>query len=150
MATEVKHAELWILLAVLIIVLYFIIVYPLIHHYGDASNEAAAIANLRTISSAEELYRFTHDRYGTFKELLGEEMLDEKLAEATSPRQAKAGYYYRLTLTKDGWYCVASPARPGKTGTRSFWINQTGEERWSKCESKDDPPAGPDSKKLGQ
>lgn len=135
-----------------LVIIVLIIVWMIDLYVNPKCNyESGAIANLRTISSAEELYKTRNGRYCSLADLytLGV-YIDESLSQATCPRQAKAGYYFTLTVGNGKWSCTAIPTRPGKTATRSFYIDQTGAIYWAVCESEDDPPAGPDSKLLGK
>ncbi len=114
-----------------------------------AANEAMAISSLRTISSFQELFHTRYDRYGTLAELDSMNFMDSSLADATNPKSAKHGYYYRLTAGEEEWSCTALPAAPGKTGGRSFFINEVGVIYFRPCKSKDDPLADEHSSTLG-
>ena len=103
---------------------------------------------LRTLCSAEEFFYAKFDRYGTLDELLREDMLDFSLARATKAENASNGYYFRLTVENEKWSCVAMPAEPGKTGGRSFFINETGGMTFKACNSNNDAPADIDSSPL--
>jgi len=105
---------------------------------------------LKTISCAQELYYTRHEKYGTLAELCKAKSLHESLEKAINPEHGKSGYYFLLTLTKDGWSCKAIPAVAGETGKRIFFVNQTGIIRTAPCESKDDPPANAKSPPLGR
>jgi predicted RNA-binding Zn-ribbon protein involved in translation (DUF1610 family) len=116
------------------------------------ANEASAISVLRTLSSAQELYCTRYGYYATLPQLANANMIDTVLANATTPQRAKYGYYFQLTLvfkaagvsvTQTGWQCTALPAEPGVTGTRSFFIDETGVIYFAPCESSSDPPASP-------
>jgi len=114
-----------------------------------AANEAYAISRLRTISAAQELFYARYERYGTLDELDTANMVDSVLARAIIPEKAASGYYYRLSVGQEEWSCTALPARPGRTGTRSFFIDETGVIYFSRCNSTSDPPADVDSPVLG-
>ena len=111
-------------------------------------NEGMAIVSLRTLCSAQEFFYAKFDRYGTLDELLREDMLDFSLARATKAENASNGYYFRLTVENEKWSCVAMPAEPGKTGGRSFFINETGGMTFKPCNSNNDAPADIDSSPL--
>lgn len=110
--------------------------------------EALAIAHLRTIASAQEIYHGRNKKYGASNELLKAHMISKALAEATVPEKAVNGYSFQIALTGDGWSCTAIPVYPGKTATRSFFSDETGVIRWAPCEKEDDLPAGPESPEL--
>jgi len=104
------------------------------------SNEACAIAALRTMSSAEELYFNRYKTYATLSQLAatGVDMIDGITAAAIDPQHEKGGYYYILTVGHDGktWCCIARPAAWGKTGQRNFWVFADGAIYYSTKENK--------------
>jgi hypothetical protein len=112
------------------------------------TSEALAISTLRTISSAQELYKTRFERYASLSELGKAKMIDRVLVEAASPEHPKTGYYFILKHGGSNWSCIALPVRPGDSGNRSFHIDETGRIRFEKCESEQDRPAGPDSPEL--
>jgi type II secretory pathway pseudopilin PulG/ribosomal protein L40E len=114
-----------------------------------AANEASAISCLRVISSSQELFYTRYDRYGTLNELETMNIIDPALAAATRPGKARRGYYYRLTAGHNEWSCTAMPAEPGKTGARSFFINDVGVIYYRSCTSRSDPPADETGSMLG-
>lgn len=107
-----------------------------------AANETAAVATLRTIHSAQTLYR-EHDRdgngtldYADYLSVLGAaSLVDQQLATST-----KQGYHFRMIrrLASDGpesvfhdatfftWNMLSWPEQLGASGTRYFHIDQTG------------------------
>ncbi len=106
-------------------------------------NEAAAIASLRTLQTAQTLFREAdtekdgeHD-FGTLQELTEVGFIDSVLGSGR-----KSGYRFAVLLMKDSefeWSATAAPIHLGVTGTRSFFIDETGVIRWSA-----DGPAGSD------
>jgi prepilin-type N-terminal cleavage/methylation domain-containing protein len=88
-----------------------------------AANEASAISAVRTISSAEEGYRATYGTgsFGTFTQLVGRQMVDSVLSNATAVNKAKSGYIYSLNVPADGSvYCVGSAPATDYQGSRNF------------------------------
>jgi hypothetical protein len=136
----------FIILGALILFIIFAIVIPNLD--SRASNPAAAISTLRTLSSAQELYNTRWKRYANLAELYRANMIGELLGKATNPEHAKSGYYFRMSLTEDSWSCVAIPVYPGSSGGRSFFIDETGEIREEPCMSKNDPRANKKSPTL--
>jgi hypothetical protein len=134
---------------VIIIALIVFIVYISLPRLGPtprfAINETQAVAALRTICNAQHLYHTRYKTYTTLELLLTEDAIRPELAKAVNPECAKNGYYFKVTLGEDQWSCVALPAKPGKSGKRSFFTDNTAVVRQAKCESAADPPAGPDS-----
>ncbi len=85
-----------------------------------AANEAAAIRNLRTLSSAEEVYQSTSGagHYGTMQELLTAGLIDASLARGVK-------YNYRFEIKTDGttFEVLATPTKDSDTGSRSFYLS---------------------------
>jgi hypothetical protein len=104
------------------------------HRHRHVGNEVAAIGALKTIGSAQALFREADKEgdgnldYGTLFEL-GEAgtsgLIDSVLASGT-----KQGYYfqagYGLQTSEFLWFATAEPAIPGTTGDRYFATNQEG------------------------
>jgi DNA-directed RNA polymerase subunit RPC12/RpoP len=109
-------------------------------------NESSAISMLRTISSCEELFVTRYGRYATLRQLADKNLLDSQMKGGS-----RYGYYFDLNPSgSQSWWCVAYPREPGTTGSRSFYINETGVLRWMKCESMNDLPADSNSLPLGR
>ncbi len=112
-----------------------------------SGNEAAAIAALRTITSAETQFQtsgFTDadgDNVGDYGPLNGAASLanpapgtapfiDEVLATGT-----KSGYTFVIAVDNAGdgdeaYTCVARPVTYGRTGVRSFFLDESGVIRY--------------------
>ena len=113
-----------------------------------AANEGSAMATLRTLASAETTYQATmgEGKYGTLRELAAGGLIDAKLATGT-----KNGYNFTIELTTTdlnypGFAVVGVPITYQSTGTRSFYVDETGVIRAGdnsgRPSSKDDPPVG--------
>jgi hypothetical protein len=85
------------------------------------ANEMIAISMLRMISSAESTYQSTKGKgkYGTLDNLVAEKLVSTEYLN-------KYGYDVELTASGDHFEAVATPREYGKTGKRSFFIDQTG------------------------
>lgn len=102
-----------------------------------AGNEAAALGALKTISSAQALFREGDKdddgvfNYGSLGPLEDANLIDGVLGGGT-----KNGYLFECEAGTDSpeftWWATARPAIPGKTGDRYFYINQTGVIYFSK------------------
>ena len=102
------------------------------------ANGFSPIHLLRTISSAQELYRSRNDCYGDYFDLLNIKYIDLRLAR-TDPdhpeHQEIHGYNFDIQLNKDksDWCCIATPERWSEDGSRNWkidskgiiWINNT-------------------------
>ena len=119
------------------------------------AHEAAAVSNLRTITSAEIAYSTTYGiGYSTDLLRLGGNSLTADPTQAGLIDNALAsgnrnGYSYAYTVvTTDPngnvvqYSIVADPLNPGLSGQRSFYTDQTGviRENWSASAGPSDPP----------
>ena len=93
-----------------------------------AANEGAAMSSLRTLASAEATYQATtgDGKYGTLDELAAANLIDVRLATGT-----KSGYKFTVELTNHesdypGFEIVGVPMTYGSSGTRSFYVDETG------------------------
>jgi len=121
-----------IMIVVAIISLLAAIAIPNLLRARHNANEAAGIAALRTISTACESYRSaqTPTSYPANLAVLSTEKppyIDATLAAAVSTDTAKQGYYYTYALKNANQYtCTATPAVSGTTGTRIFFVDESG------------------------
>ncbi len=92
-----------------------------------AANEASAISNLRTISSAEANYRATtgYGSFATLAQLESQSMIDSSLANATSSSTTKSGYFYAVTTSGETYFLGAAAATTNQ-GSRRFTSDQSG------------------------
>ena len=99
-----------------------------------AANEASAISALRTISSAQELYKTRYGKYGDCEDLndgIRVKYIDELLARADPdhPRHMdKNDYNVDISVNWDNtdWCAIATPGDWGKDGERNFKISSDG------------------------
>ena len=96
-----------------------------------SANEAAAIKTLRTIAEQQMLYYNSHQRtsFGTFDEMLKENMLDTRFAGTTPVVE---GYLFQMrvipksTSTQPGYAVNADPQVTegvGATGKNHFYLD---------------------------
>jgi type IV pilus assembly protein PilA len=137
-----------IMIVVAIIMLLAAIAVPNLLRARLASNEAAAIAALKALSTAAQTYRATHRGYP--EELSGlvdgvpPPYIDSGLASGK-----KQGYEFTFAGTDDdgsgnlqGFAATAVPVAVGTTGNRRFFIDTSGVIRFNPTEdatSADDP-----------
>lgn len=121
-----------IMIVVAIISLLAAIAIPNLLRARHNANEAAAIAGLRTISSACESFRATQTPtdYPASLAVLNTatpSYIDDNLSAATAAATATKGYFYTYARVNANQYtCTATPAVSGTTGTRIFFVNETG------------------------
>jgi prepilin-type N-terminal cleavage/methylation domain-containing protein len=121
-----------IMIVVAIIALLAAIAIPNLLRARHNANESTAISALRTISTACESFRAaqTPPTYPADLAALGNAVppyIDSALAGAVTADTAKQGYYYTYTLGNANQYtCIGEPAVPGTTGTRIFFVDESG------------------------
>ena len=121
-----------IMIVVAIISLLAAIAIPNLLRARHNANEAAAIAALRTISTACESFRSaqTPTSYPASLAVLSgatPPYIDNSLGAATAAATAKQGYFYTYAFTNVNQYtCTANPAVSGTTGTRVFFVDESG------------------------
>jgi|SRR6187200_1930159 len=98
-----------LLIVVAIILIIATIAIPSLLRSRQAANESAAVANLRTINTAEVTYLSSSGgNYGDLAALVGAGLLDDTfIGTATRP---KAGYVYNITATGSDYTATADPA----------------------------------------
>jgi hypothetical protein len=84
-------------------------------------NEMIAISALRMIAGAEDQFKSGagHGSYGSLDQLAEQKLISKEVFE-------KYGYRVDLTTSSQGFEAVAMPLEYGKTGKRSFFIDQSG------------------------
>lgn len=118
-----------IMIVVAIIALLAAIAIPNFLRMRINANETAAIASLRTLSTAEESYRAAQNppTYGTLAQLLTPPTGGPAYIDATIAAGAKQGYNFAFTAapTATVYELTASPQN-ANTGVRTFRVDQTG------------------------
>ena len=121
-----------IMIVVAIISLLAAIAIPNLLRARHNANEAASIAAVRTISTACESFRSaqTPTTYPANLAALSGAIpayIDAGLAGATAAASARQGYYYTYVRTNANQFtCTATPAVSGTTGSRIFFVDESG------------------------
>ena len=121
-----------IMIVVAIIIILAAISIPSLLRMRLNANEAAAIASLRTLSTACESYRAaqTPPTYPADLDALADAdpaYIDSVMAAAVDADNAKQGYYFTYTQDSANLYsCIATPADAGVTGKRYFYVDEAG------------------------
>jgi prepilin-type N-terminal cleavage/methylation domain-containing protein len=125
-----------LMIVIAIIAILAAIAIPNLLESRKASNEAAAVGALRTLVTAQALFREgDKDRnkildFATSTAQLGTyNLVDSTLATGT-----KQGYSFTIlnaTQNQFAWSAAASPIIAGKTGDRQFYVDATGVIRFS-------------------
>ncbi|HUE03547.1 MAG TPA: hypothetical protein VMR62_28580 [Bryobacteraceae bacterium] len=116
-------------------------------HVGDRvrlySSETAALKAVQTLSTAQVQYNSQVGRYARSLGELGPS--GSNLIASDLASGEKQGYRFKLTVTPEGYSIQAVPAVFGKTGSRTFYTDQTLIVR----ENFDPKPATRDSHEVG-
>lgn len=103
------------------------------------NNEGMAVFSLNRITYAESNFKDEKKkgRYGTLEELVAEKLLEKELTQHTE-------YKLELNPSGDKFEATATPKAYGKTGRRSFFVDETGTVRAAdhagQPATADDPP----------
>jgi type II secretory pathway pseudopilin PulG len=138
-------------LAVPVIAVVAAIAIPNLIEARKGSSEAAAIGALRTITTAQALFREGDkdenqvlDYAGDLATLDRHIGLDQKQELRTGTKQ---GYIFRIErATELEWEATATPLKPGVTGDRSFFVDESGVIRFRPAER---GKAGRDDSAIG-
>ena len=120
-----------IMIVVAIIALLAAIAIPNLLRARHNANEAAAISTVKTLATAMESFRAaqTPPSYpATFGALstANPPYVDATLTGATTSNNTRQGYWYAYTSGVNTYGVVASPAQVNVTGTRVFFVNESG------------------------
>ena len=112
-----------LLIVVAIILIIATIAIPSLLRSRQAANESAAVANLRTVNTAEVTYLSSAGgNYGTLAGLVSAGLLDDTfLGGATQP---KAGYVYTITIASP-WQDYTAEAVPASPNTGRYGYYST-------------------------
>ena len=105
-----------------------------------SANEASAIRNLKTLAVSNGHYRA---RFGSYPASLSN-LVNAGYLDSSGSSPFKAGYTFTYTLSSmDHFEATAKPTRPGETGKRYFFVDETSVIRFSEL-----GPAGGGSPRL--
>ena len=84
-------------------------------------NEGVAMSQLHMIASAEATYQQTEGKgsYGSLNKLVGAKLLSKEMLD-------KYGYNIEVTASGNQFEATATPIDYGRTGRRSFFVDQSG------------------------
>jgi len=111
-----------------IVITLVVLLVPSVLKARITSNEAAAIANLKSLYNVLQLYYMNNNNQ--YPEELTDLIppnsnpgyIDSELAQGL-----KLGYLYDYTyVDEDSFYINADPKSPGKTGNRYFYLDESG------------------------
>jgi len=116
-----------LLIVVAIILIIATIAIPSLLRSRQAANESAAVANVRTINTAEVTYLSgSGGTYGLMADLIGARLLDDTFTGT------KAGYNYGITLDVTGQdYTVSATPASTNTGRYGYYSTPDAVVRYS-------------------
>lgn len=91
------------------------------------SHEASALLSLQLIRTLEEQFRLSHPEYGMLDDLKSANLFGEENKDLASG--SKNGYLFQAMPSENSqyeWYAEAIPRKYDSSGTRSFYIDETG------------------------
>jgi prepilin-type N-terminal cleavage/methylation domain-containing protein len=116
-----------IMIVVAIIILLAAIAIPNLLRARHNANESAAIGAQRTISTAAESYRAAQTAPEYCTSLAQLSSATPPYIDSTLGARSKQGYSFTFTRTNSNQYgCIASPVTVNVTGTRTFFVDESG------------------------
>ena len=117
-----------IMVVVGIIVVLATLAIPNVMRARINSNEAAAVANLRSLYNVLQLYYMSNDNeYPSVLSSLIPPSSNPGYIDPELANGSKLGYLYSYNyIDEDSFYINANPRSPGKTGKRYFYIDEIG------------------------
>jgi prepilin-type N-terminal cleavage/methylation domain-containing protein len=111
-----------IMIVIVIIGILVVVAIPMLWRSKTVANEASAIASLKATLSAQTQFKSMNSRYGTQAELHEDRYL--------SVGTLKSGYRFIIDgVEMNAWYSEAVPDKYRNTGSRSFFIDESGSIR---------------------
>lgn len=124
-----------IMIVVAIIALLAAIAIPNLLRARLNANESAAIAAMQTVSTGAQSYRSANPTYPTGLDNLADDTppyIDSVIGN--TPYQ-KQGYTFSLVGSTNSFSATGSPTSVGTTGSRYFFVDQSGVVRYSTTSS---------------
>ncbi|MBV9959929.1 MAG: DUF4190 domain-containing protein [Acidobacteria bacterium] len=111
------------LVSLIFVGIVYAIAIPNLFAARRAANEGAAISALRTLHSAEMTFQATtgNGQYGTLAQLESAGLIDDKLGSGL-----KNNYRFDVRPGGMAFEATATPTSQADTGSRSFFVNETG------------------------
>ena len=85
-------------------------------------NESAVLGSIRAVVGAEVAYFAANNKYTTLDRLVAEKFLADDFVKQLK----KTGYGLHMSTTDTTFSCTASPEKPGETGQRYFFVDESG------------------------
>jgi len=117
-----------LLIVVAIILIIATIAIPSLLRSKQSTNEAAAVATMKTITAAQISYSSTGGNFGTLADLVGARLLDDSFSNTTA--KPKAGYVYTIKASGYDYTLEAVPAS-SNSGRYGYYSLPDGVVRYS-------------------
>jgi prepilin-type N-terminal cleavage/methylation domain-containing protein len=122
-----------LLMVVTIMGILSVIAFPVLHRARQRAQAASAVQALRTVGSGQLLYERKHSTYGTFAQLLSENVLDPALTTGT-----RSDYLFNLVVAGTGkTYTITATPLVDATQSDYFFMDTTGVIRFNKGSAAD-------------
>jgi prepilin-type N-terminal cleavage/methylation domain-containing protein len=106
-----------LLIVVAIILIIATIAIPSLLRSRQSANESNAVANLRTLNTAQVTYSSTNGRYGELSDLVAEELIDSRFEG-----EGFSGYSYEMEVSGNGGgYTAFANAQSANLGRYDFF-----------------------------
>lgn len=132
-----------LILVIEIIVILLLLAWPQLRRSYMSARENSAVGSMRTISTGQTTYKtacFRDDDgngdgdYGTLAQLENPDGAGATpaLIDSTLATGFKSGYVFTITVNPGGggvppsYSCTAIPLKPGETGYKMFYVDETG------------------------
>ncbi len=121
-----------LLVAVGILMILLLLVIPNVWRARVNSNESVAISNLKSLNASLQMYYMNNDAFpDSLTDLIpptsNPGYIDPELTDGS-----EAGYTLDYNRdSQDSFHINAAPRRPGRTGNRYFYIDDTGEVHYN-------------------
>lgn len=128
--------ELMIVIAIIAIIAAIAI--PNLLRARIAANESSAIGSMRSLATAQSLYK---DEHGSYAEGLATLGSDASLIDAALTSGKKNDYYFEVSTDNDSgitWSASAGPRECDEHGIWTFYINESGIIRRERCPKRPD------------
>ncbi|MCF7888202.1 MAG: prepilin-type N-terminal cleavage/methylation domain-containing protein [Candidatus Omnitrophica bacterium] len=121
-----------LLVAVGILMILLLLVIPNVWRARINSNESVAVSNLKSLNSSLQMYYINNDSFP--------DSLTDLIPPASEPAYidpeltdgVEAGYTFSYTQdSQDSFHIIANPRRAGKTGTRYFYLDDSGDVHYN-------------------
>ena len=120
-----------IMIVVAIIALLAAIAIPNVLRGRTNANESASVGNMRALMSSLEMYRSVYSRYpAAWTQMytsVTPPFAPPSFQRDLDSAQTVQGYDYLYTPGADTYDINANPVTLGSTGTRTFWVNESGQ-----------------------